>query len=153
MRFVHLVRLITVLLTAVGCFVSTPIVWLAWLEMRLGFSPAIYETGYSYLTAIVELGVYLASAAAVVLVFIAVPRRRWGAPGVASCFLLIGACLLVDLTGCYSERFISGALIPIGCYARQVWFALPPVLFGAFLSCPFVQERLRSSPMVVATNV
>jgi hypothetical protein len=153
MRFLYLVRFLTVLIGAVGCWASTPVVWIAWLEERLGVSGGIYESAYSCFTGIVELGIYIIALAAVIFVFVAIPRRRWGASALSWCFLAMGACLLIYFD-CYSDRRIFGSvLVELGCYARQLWFALPALLFGALLRYSFIRERLYSSPQADATDV
>jgi hypothetical protein len=153
MRFLYLVRLSAMLIAVLGCWASTPVVWIAWLEERLGISGGIYETRYSCFTAVVEIGVYITAGAAVILAFVAIPRRRWGPSALSWCSLVMGACLLTNLEGCYSDRHIFSIAIELGCYARQLWFAFPPLLFGALLRYSFVQECLYSSPAADATNV
>src|SRR6266446_4843626 len=110
MRFLYLVRFLTVMIGAVGCWASTPVVWIAWLEERLDISGGIYETGYSCFTGIVELGISIIALAAVIFAFVAIPRRRWGASALSWCFLAMGACLLTYFD-CYSDRRIFGSVL------------------------------------------
>ena len=153
MRFLYLVRLSTMLIAVFGCWASTPVLWISLLEDLFGISGGIYDVKYSHFDAAVELGVYITAATAAVLSFAAIPRKRWGASGLSWCFLAMGACLLATFD-CYSDRSIFGSIIfELGCYARQLWFALPALLFGALLRYSFIRERLYSSPLADATDV
>jgi hypothetical protein len=153
MRFLYSVRFVTVLIAAVGCWASTPSVWIAWFEELLGISGGIYHSRYSCFTGIMELCIYIIAVAAVIVAFVAIPRTRWGPSALSWCFLAMGVCLLTDFD-CYSDRRIFGSiLVELGCYARQLWFALPSLLFGALLRYSFIRDRLHSSPVTDATDV
>jgi hypothetical protein len=141
------------LVAVLGCWTSTPVLWIELLEDLLGISSGIHEARYSHFDAVVEIGVYSTAVTSVILAFVAIPRKRWGPSGLSWCFLAMGACLLATFD-CYSDRRIFGSIVfELGCYARQLWFALPSLLFGALLRYSFVRDRLYSSPAADATNV
>jgi hypothetical protein len=144
-RFLHLLRLTTSLVAAAYCCSSLPIEWIYWLEEHFSSVSAIYETGSSPLTTAGEIGVYITAPAAVLVVFIAVPRFRWGVPALSWCFLLLGACLLSNLYRCYWDRYLS-AVIQIVCYGRQLAFAVSPLIIGLVLRCPFIARQLQVPP-------
>jgi hypothetical protein len=144
-RFLHLVRLITSLVAVAYCCDSLPIEWIYWLEEHFSSAGAIYETGVSSLTTAGEIGVYITAPAAVLIVFIAVPRFRWGVPALSWCFLLMGACLLSNLYRCYWDRYLS-AVVQIVCYGQQLSFALSPLIIGLLLRCRFIARQLQIPP-------
>lgn len=145
MRFLNLVRLITSLVAVAYCCSSLPIEWIYWLEEHFSSVSAIYETGSSPFTTAGEIGVYISAPAAVLIVFIAVPRFRWGVPALSWCFLLMGACLLSSLYRCYWDRYLS-AVVQIVCYGQHLSFALPPLIIGLLLRCRFITRQLQIPP-------
>jgi hypothetical protein len=153
MRFVTLFRLVTLLTAGTYALASIPAPWRACLEDKLEHASVFYTTVLSE-PVIAQYGLYLTASVAVVLAFVAIPRRSWGASALSWCFLAMGVCLLVkDLETIYWGGAGSGVVTEVTSYARDVCFALPPLILGAVLQYPFVRERLYSSPVADATNV
>ena len=144
MRFLHFVRLITSLVAVAYCCDSLPIGWIYWLERHFSKAAAIYETGHSWLISAGEIGVYITAPAAVLIVFIAIPRFRWGVLALSWCFLLMGACVLTNLYSCYWDRYLS-AVIQIVCYGQEFSFALAPLIIGLLLRHRFVARQLQTT--------
>jgi hypothetical protein len=152
MRFVTLVRLITLLTTGAYAVASIPAPWESWLILRVDRAAVFYTTVLSE-PVIAQYGLYVAAIVAVVLAFVAVPRWSWGASALSWCFLVMGICLLVkDVQTIYWDRR-EGIVDSSVRYASDLCSALPPLILGVVLQYSFVRERLRSSPAANATNV
>src|ERR1700676_4410463 len=132
MRFIHLIRLITVLIAVAYCCDSMPMQWIYWLEGRFTNSVGIYETGSSSFISAGQIGVYITAPAAVLIVLFAIPRFRWGVSALSWCCLVMGASMLTNLYSCYWDRYLS-AIIQIVCYGRQLSFAMSPLIVGLIL--------------------
>jgi hypothetical protein len=115
-----------------------------WLERHFSNVAAIYETGSSWLTSAGEIGVYITAPSALLLVFFAIPRFRWGVLALSWCFLLMGGCVLTNLYRCYWDRYLSG-VIQITCYGQEFLFALSPLIIGLLLRQPFVALQLQAT--------
>jgi hypothetical protein len=154
MRFVTFIRLVTVLTSGAYALASIPAPWKSWLVDRLEHASEFYTTVLSEPVA-AQYGLYLTALVAVVLAFVAVPRRSWGSLALSCCFLAMGICLLVEDLQMFSVELRGnfGLVYWIGRWARDLCFALPPLILGAVLQYPFVRERLYSSPITDATNV
>jgi hypothetical protein len=152
MRFVTFIRLVTLLTAGAYALASIPAPWRSWLIDRVDHASVFYTTVLSE-PVIAQYGLYLAVIVAVVLAFVAIPRWSWGASTLSWCFLVMGFCLLVkDLETIYWD--LRGGIVDEAVsYAKDVCFALPPLILGAVLQYSFVRERLHSSPMADATNV
>jgi hypothetical protein len=152
MRFVTLIRLVTLLTAGAYGLASIPAPWREWLISRVEHASVFYTTLISE-PVIAQYGLYLTASVAVVLAFVAIPRWSWGASALSWCFLAMGICLLAkDLQTIYWIR-PDGIIESIGSYARNVCFALPPLILGAFLQYPFVRDRLCTPRVADATNV
>jgi hypothetical protein len=142
-RFVHFLRLITLLVTLAYCCGSLPISWVYWLEEHFSSASAIYDTDTSRLTLAGEFGVYITAPVAMLIVFVAVPRFRWGVRALSWCFLLLGICVLTNLYHGYSNRYLS-AVVQIKSYCQELSFSLAPTIIGILLRHRFVARELRA---------
>ena len=141
MRFLHLIRLITVVTAIAYPLALMPTDWREWLEMHLNDRAVIYETGHSAIIAAAVAGIYLVSVVIVLLAFFAVPRFPWEAEALSWCFVFMGVCLLTRLEMGYWDRYLSVTIQLIG-YAYPLCFALPPLVTGALLRYSFVRQQL-----------
>jgi hypothetical protein len=144
-RFLYTVRILTLTLAVSYLGEALPNRWLDALEERFSKFPGIYETGHSLSIYAGEIGIYLLAPVAILLLFCAVPRFRWGASALSWCFLLMGACQFANVERGYWDRYLS-VFIQIVSYSREVCFALPPIIFGIFLRYGFVQQALSTPP-------
>jgi hypothetical protein len=154
MRFVTLIRLVTVLTAGVYAVASIPAPWRSWLIDRVDHASVFYTTVLSE-PVIAQYGLYLAATFALVLALVAIPRWSWGASALSWCFLVMGICLLVeDLEKIYVLRSLRDGIIESSVsYARDICFALPPLILSAVLQYSFVRERLHWPRVPDATNV
>ena len=144
-RFLHVARLVTVVIAVSYTLSSLPTEWHQWLEDRLNDRSVIYETGYSTLIAAGEIAAFIAAVAAVLVVFFAIPRFTWGGSALSWCFLAMGLCLLTRVKMGYWDRHLS-AIIQIIGYSEPFYSALPPLVIGAFLRYSFIKEGLYRDP-------
>jgi hypothetical protein len=152
MRFVTLIRLVTLLTAAAYAVASIPAPWRSWLIEYVDHESVFYTTVLSE-PVLAQYGLYLAALGAVVLAFVAIPRWSWGGSALSWCFLVMGICLLVkDVETIYYGRQ-GGIVDEAVSHAKDVCFALPALILGAVLQYRFVRERLHSSPIPDATNV
>jgi hypothetical protein len=152
MRFSTLIRLITLLTASAYAVASIPAPWRSWLILRVDEVAISYTTVLSE-PVIAQYGLYLTASVAVTLVLFAIPRCSWGASALSWCFLVMGICLLVKDAEMIYWGLRGGIIESAVSYARDVCFALPPLILGLVLQYRFVRERLRSSPTANATNV
>ena len=144
MRLLYAIRIFTLLIAISYSAAVLPLPWLYWLEAHFCDSQPIYETGYSSLIAAGEIGVYVSAIVGAFVVFLAVPRFRWGAPLLSWCFLFMGACMLTNLERGYWNRYLS-LFIQISSYAQELCLALPPLIIGLVLRYRIVQAQLNST--------
>ena len=141
MRFLYLVRLISVVTAVAYPLALMPADWREWLEEHLNHASVIYETGHSAFIAVGVTAVYISAFVAVALSFFAVPRYPWGASALSWCFLVMGVGLLMRLEMGYWDRYLS-ITIQLISYAYPLCFALPPLVIGGLLRYSFIRERL-----------
>jgi hypothetical protein len=144
MRFVHLVRLATVAIGAgYGCD-SLQHGWMYWVAAHFGIANASFGRGYASSISAEQIGSYVTALAAVLIVFFAVPRFRWGVRALSWCFLIMGAFLLSNLRECFWSRVDDPSFVmQIECFGRELSFASPALVLGLILRYRFVEEELR----------
>ena len=141
MRVLTLIRLTTVAIAGgYGCE-SLQYGWVYWLEARLGHPDALLGRGYIDSIPPLDVGVYLIAVLAALLVFLAVPRFRWGIRALSWSLLLLAALLLSKVCHCISDSDFSFAM-QIVCVGRLSIFATPPLIIGLLLRYRFVEAEL-----------
>ena len=152
MRFLHLIRLITAAIAvAYGCD-SLQHGWIYWLEAHFANENASFGRGYSSSISAEQIGAYTTALAAVLIVFFAIPRFRWGVRALSWCLLIMGAFLLSKLHSCFWVGQNLSFVMEIICFGRQLSFASSPLIIGLILRYRFVEEQLRPAIPPDATD-
>ncbi len=141
MRFVWLIRILTLVIAVGYCCESMPSDWYEWLYSYLGNGAVnFWGSPHSPILTAGVVGVYITAIASLPIAF-AVPRWRAAATALSWCFLLMGLSLLTHMYNGYWNRYLS-LTIQIINYARPLCFALPPLILAAILRQPFVQAEI-----------
>jgi hypothetical protein len=140
-RFLSVIRLLTVAIALLYSLASLPTEWHVWLEEHLNHASVIYERGYSSFIAAGEFVAFVLGLASVFLALFAIPRFSWGASALSWCLLGMGVCLLARVQMGYWDRYLSATIQIIG-YADPLYFSLPPLVLGGVLRYSFVRELL-----------
>ena len=135
-----MIRLITVVLAVLYSLAHLDYEALA-MRLNPGLS-IIAERGSSWIITAGTIGVYATCVLCIVLVFFAIPRRRFGALGLSWSFALMSISLLAQIVQCRSVINL-GWYVQVPCYTSTLCFALPPLVMFAFLQHPVVQRALQ----------
>ncbi|MFZ1218073.1 MAG: hypothetical protein WAO00_02215 [Chthoniobacterales bacterium] len=142
-RFLLFIRILTTTIAVAYGGESFQYGWIYWLQAHLGDPDALFWRGYNSSISVQDLGAYIASAAAVPIVFVLIPRFRWGVPALSWCYLIMAACLLSKLFHCSFWGGHGTFVMELECFGRLSCFASPPLLIGLLLRYRFVEEQLR----------
>jgi hypothetical protein len=137
--FLWIVRIFTVLIAALYSAYYAPIERIA-----IYFGMAISRDGWgSMLERISIYAIYFTALLSVLLVFVAVPRHRWGSRLLAGCLFLMGFALLHRLEELFFTWHVGPIHFAIMGFIHTLAFSLPPFILAAVLWQPFVDDALR----------